>query len=128
MFLRLLLLLLVLVLHFSLDTSIAIFFLQSDDVVMDLTKLFQCSLMEEFKDIMSNSVKSMSVDSTSEWWAQRTRLDTKMKVKHVTSNSFSLLQKVQSLANLLKHFYYRCNRLIFNHNHTKCTKETYSIG
>lgn len=48
---------------------------------MDLTKLFQCSLMEEFKDIMSNSVKSMSVDSTSEWWAQRTRLDTKVKVK-----------------------------------------------
>lgn len=57
------------------------FFFQSDDVVMDLTKLFQCSLMEEFKDIMSNSVKSMSVDSTSEWWAQRTRLDTKVKVK-----------------------------------------------
>ena len=56
-------------------------FLQSDDIVMDLSKLFQCSLMEEFNDIMSDSVKSMSVDNTSEWWAQRTRLDTKMKVK-----------------------------------------------
>jgi len=51
----------------------------SDDIVMDLSKLFQCSLMEEFNDIMSDSVKSMSVDNTSEWWAQRTRLDTKMK-------------------------------------------------
>ena len=49
--------------------------------MMDLTKLFQCNLMEEFGNIMSNSVRSMSVESTSEWWAKRTRLDSKMKVK-----------------------------------------------
>ena len=49
---------------------------------MDLSKLFQCSVMEELKDIMSDSVKSMSVDNTSEWWAQRTRLNIRMKVKY----------------------------------------------
>ena len=47
---------------------------------MDLTKLFQCSVMEDFNDIMSDSVKSMNVNNTSEWWALRKRLDIKMKV------------------------------------------------
>ena len=55
--------------------------LQADEVVMDLCKLFQCSLMEEFNEIMTDNVKSMSVSNTSEWWAQRTRLDSKMKVQ-----------------------------------------------
>ena len=58
------------------------YFSQSEDVIMDLSKLFQCSVMEELKDIMSDSVKSMSVDNTSEWWAQRTRLNIRMKVKY----------------------------------------------
>jgi len=51
----------------------------SDEVVMDLTKLFQCSVMEEFSDIMSDSVKSMGINNTSEWWALRTSLDVRMK-------------------------------------------------
>ena len=49
---------------------------------MDLTELFQCSVMEEFNDIMSDSVKSMSINNTSEWWALRTRLDVRMKVNN----------------------------------------------
>ena len=57
-------------------------FVQSDDVVMDLTKLFQCSVMDEFNDIMSDSVKSMSINNTSEWWALRTRLNVRMKVNN----------------------------------------------
>lgn len=48
---------------------------------MDLTKLFQCSVMEEFSDIMSDSVKSMGINNTSEWWALRTSLDVRMKVR-----------------------------------------------
>lgn len=55
--------------------------MQSDEVVMDLTKLFQCSVMEEFSDIMSDSVKSMGINNTSEWWALRTSLDVRMKVR-----------------------------------------------
>ena len=47
---------------------------------MDLTKLFQCNVMEEFNDIMNDSVKSMSISNTSEWWALRTRLNVRMKV------------------------------------------------
>ena len=57
------------------------FLLQSAGIVMDLTELFQCNLMEEFGNIMNHSVRSMSVESTSEWWAKRNRLDSKMKVK-----------------------------------------------
>ena len=49
---------------------------------MDLTKLFQCNVMEEFNDIMNDSVKSMSISNTSEWWALRTRLNVRMKVSH----------------------------------------------
>ena len=49
---------------------------------MDLTKLFQCSVMEEFSDIMSDSVKSMGINNTSEWWALRTSLDVRMKVNN----------------------------------------------
>jgi len=49
---------------------------------MDLTELFQCSVMEEFNDIMSDSVKSMSINNTSEWWALRTSLDVRMKVNN----------------------------------------------
>lgn len=49
---------------------------------MDLTKLFQCSVMEEFDDIMSDSVKSMGINNTSEWWALRTNLDVRMKVNN----------------------------------------------
>ena len=49
---------------------------------MDLTKLFQCSVIEEFNDIMSDSVKSMSINNTSEWWALRTSLDVRMKVNN----------------------------------------------
>ena len=49
---------------------------------MDLTKLFQCSVMEEFSDIMSDSVKSMGINNTSEWWALRTNLDVRMKVNN----------------------------------------------
>lgn len=49
---------------------------------MDLTKLFQCSVMEEFNDIMSDSVKSMNINSTSEWWALRTKLNVRMKVNN----------------------------------------------
>ena len=56
--------------------------MQSDEVVMDLTKLFQCSVMEEFTDIMSDSVKSMGINNTSEWWALRTSLDVRMKVNN----------------------------------------------
>ena len=47
---------------------------------MDLSKLFQSGVMEEFTDIMSDSVKSMNINNTSEWWALRTRLDMRMKV------------------------------------------------
>lgn len=61
--------------------DIFFFLLQSADIVMDLTELFQCNLMEEFGNIMNHSVRSMSVESTSEWWAKRNRLDSKMKVK-----------------------------------------------
>ena len=49
---------------------------------MDLTKLFQCSVMEEFSDIMSDSVKSMGINNTSEWWSLRTSLDVRMKVNN----------------------------------------------
>lgn len=49
---------------------------------MDLTKLFQCSVMEEFSDIMSDSVKSMGINNASEWWALRTSLDVRMKVNN----------------------------------------------
>lgn len=49
---------------------------------MDLTKLFQCSVMEKFNDIMSDGVKSMSINNTSEWWALRTKLDVRMKVNN----------------------------------------------
>lgn len=61
---------------------------QSDEVVMDLTKLFQYSVMEEFNDIMSDSVKSMSINNTSEWWALRTSLDVRMKVNNITQKTF----------------------------------------
>lgn len=61
---------------------------QSDEVVMDLTKLFQYSVMEEFNDIMSDSVKSMSINNTSEWWALRTSLDVRMKVNNTAQNTF----------------------------------------
>jgi len=57
---------------------------------MDLTKLFQYSVMEEFTDIMSDSVKSMSINNTSEWWALRTSLDVRMKVNNTVQ--FSLVQ------------------------------------
>lgn len=53
---------------------------------MDLTKLFQCSVMEEFSDIMSDSVKSMGINNTSEWWALRTSLDVRMKVRTTQLN------------------------------------------
>jgi len=55
---------------------------------MDLTKLFQYSVMEEFNDIMSDSVKSMSINNTSEWWALRTSLDVRMKVNNTAQNMF----------------------------------------
>jgi len=61
---------------------------QSEEVVMDLTKLFQYSVMEEFNDIMSDSVKSMSINNTSEWWALRTSLDVRMKVNNTAQNMF----------------------------------------
>ena len=57
---------------------------------MDLTELFQCNLMEEFGNIMKNSVKSMSIESTSEWWAKRNRLDSKMKVKMKSNKGICL--------------------------------------
>lgn len=53
---------------------------------MDLTKLFQCSVMEEFSDIMSDSVRSMGINNTSEWWALRTSLDVRMKVRTTQLN------------------------------------------
>lgn len=62
--------------------------MQSDEVVMDLTKLFQYSVMEEFNDIMSDSVKSMSINNTSEWWALRTSLDVRMKVNNIAQKTF----------------------------------------
>ena len=62
--------------------------MQSEEVVMDLTKLFQYSVMEEFNDIMSDSVKSMSINNTSEWWALRTSLDVRMKVNNAAQNMF----------------------------------------
>lgn len=65
--------------------------MKSKDVVMDLTKLFEYSLMEEFNDLMSANVKSMSVDNTSEWWAQRTRLNTKMMVRHLLAKCHILI-------------------------------------
>ena len=55
---------------------------------MDLTKLFQYSVMEEFNDIMSDSVKSMSINNTSEWWALRTSLDVRMKVNNTAQKMF----------------------------------------
>lgn len=55
---------------------------------MDLTKLFQYSVMEEFNDIMSDSVKSMSINNTSEWWALRTSLDVRMKVNNIAQKTF----------------------------------------
>ena len=95
---------------------------------MDLTRLFQCSLMEEFDDIMSNSVKSMSVDSTSEWWAQRTRLDTKMKVKHVAPEFTIFTTETTILYKTVEALLMNSINLYFNHNHPRCTKENYSIG
>ena len=67
--------------------NLLLYCVQSDEVVMDLTKLFQCSVMEEFDDIMSDSVKSMSINNTSEWWALRTSLDVRMKVNNYNSMS-----------------------------------------
>ena len=67
--------------------NLLLYCVQSDEVVMDLTKLFQCSVIEEFDDIMSDSVKSMSINNTSEWWALRTSLDVRMKVNNYNSMS-----------------------------------------
>ena len=53
---------------------------KGDEVVMDLSKLFQSGVLEEFADIMSESIKSMNINNTAEWWALRTRLDRRMKV------------------------------------------------
>ena len=58
---------------------------------MDLTKLFQYSVMEEFNDIMSDSVKSMSINNTSEWWALRTSLDVRMKVNNTAQKTFGFI-------------------------------------
>ncbi|RMX47888.1 hypothetical protein pdam_00010648, partial [Pocillopora damicornis] len=57
-----------------------------DEVVMDLSKLFQSGVLEEFADIMSDSIKSMNINNTAEWWALRTRLDRRMK---------NLLEKIE---------------------------------
>ena len=51
--------------------------LQADDV--DPCKPFQCSLLKEFNDIMTDSVTSFS--HTTEWWSQRISLDSRMKVQ-----------------------------------------------
>ena len=56
------------------------FLVKGDEVVMDLSKLFQSGVLEEFADIMSDSIKSMNINNTAEWWALRTRLDRRMKV------------------------------------------------
>ena len=67
---------------------------------MDLAKLFQCSVMEEFNDIMSDSVKSMGINNTSEWWALRTRLDVRMKVSNTALCLFNdILNRNLDLAN-----------------------------
>ena len=67
---------------------------------MDLAKLFQCSVMEEFNDIMSDSVKSMGINNTSEWWALRTRLDVRMKVNNTALCLFNdILNRNLDLAN-----------------------------
>ena len=73
----------------STEISLKLFYcVQADEVVMDLTKLFQYSVMEEFNDIMSDSIKSMSINNTSEWWALRTSLDVRMKVNNTAQKMF----------------------------------------
>ena len=49
---------------------------------MNFTKLFEGTIEEEFDNIMSDSTRSMTRElSPQEWWAQRTRLDERMKVQ-----------------------------------------------
>lgn len=52
---------------------------RGDKVVVDLSKLFQSGVLEEFTDIMNDSIKSMNINNTTEWWTLRTRLDRRMK-------------------------------------------------
>ena len=47
---------------------------------MDLSKLLQGGIMEEFAEIQKSNNDSMSLDDTSEFWTQRARLDKRMKV------------------------------------------------
>lgn len=52
---------------------------RGDKVVMDLSKLFQSGVLEDFIDIINDSIKSMNINNTTEWWTLRTRLDRRMK-------------------------------------------------
>lgn len=62
-----------------------IYFVKGDKVVVDLSKLFQSGVLEEFTDIMNDSIKSMNINNTTEWWTLRTRLDRRMKVINIST-------------------------------------------
>lgn len=62
-----------------------IYFVKGDKVVVDLSKLFQSGVLEEFTDIMNDSIKSMNINNTTEWWTLRTRLDRRMKVISIST-------------------------------------------
>jgi hypothetical protein len=48
--------------------------------VLDLSKLFQGSIQDEFTDIMQSSLDSMGINDSKEWCQTRSKLDNKLKV------------------------------------------------
>lgn len=64
-----------------------VFLKSNGGVAVDLSRLFQSGVVEEFAEIQKSNNDSMSLEDTAEFWTQRARLDNRMKVRMFLSVS-----------------------------------------